>query len=135
MRPSALSGRRIVLQTLAGAVLVSVSLISLGQAGKEESDEKKARKGAKAGKSIVLTVLIVGNDKPVAQAEVKAVFSGGVEATRFTSESGEATFHSAGKGKVSVRVIATGWASAMQDITLKEGTQRVTVELSPLGGK
>lgn len=135
MKPVALSGRRIVLQALAGAVLASVSLISLGQAGKDESEEKKAGKGAKSGKSVMLTVLVVGNGKPVAQAEVKAEFSGGAEATRFTSESGEATFHSAGKGKASVRVIATGWASAMQDITLKEGTQRITVELNPLGGK
>jgi hypothetical protein len=135
VKPSAFPRRRMFLRTLAGAVLVPVSRLSPGQTGKGDGDEKKGGKAAKAGKSAVLTVLVTGNGKPVSQAEVKALFSGGSEATRFTNESGEALFNSAGTGKGSVRVIASGWASAIQDVTLREGTQRVTVELSPLAAK
>jgi hypothetical protein len=92
--------RRALLQVLASVVLVSTSSSSFGQSDKAEpgkadgksgkvTDEEKANKGAaKKGKPAVLTVVVIGKDKPIAQAEVKVKFpaSVGGEATLPTNQ-------------------------------------------------
>jgi hypothetical protein len=136
--------RRVLLQALASVVLVSTSRFSFGQpdkaeAGKADGEagkvtETESKGAAKKGKNAVLTVVVTGNDKLIAQAEVKVKFppSVGGEATLPTDQAGEATFNSAGTGTAKVRVIVTGWESVLQDVTLKEGPQRLTIKLNSL---
>ena len=142
--------RRALLQAFASVVLASASHVSLGQpvkpepgeagaqAGEVVDAEKDAEKGGKGatkkGKSAVLTVVVTGNNKFIAKAEVKIKFppSVGGEATLPTDQAGEVTFVSAGTGTAKVRVIVAEWESALQDVILKEGPQRLTIKLSPL---
>lgn len=124
--------------------LVWTSRFSFGQTDKGDGspdkagadkakDEMKAGKGAgKAGKGAVLTVIVTGDGKPVAQAEVKVMFNGGGEVTLLTNQSGEAPFNFAGTGGSTVRVIATGWKSALQEVVLKPGPQQLAIKLKPL---
>ena len=56
----------------------------------------------------------------------------GGESMLLTDGEGQATFKAVGSGKARVRVIAPGWASALQEATLKEGAQQVTITLTPL---
>ncbi len=115
-----------------------------GQPSKATDDEKGAKADAKKGKSALLTVVVMGDGKPVRQAEVVVTFPTGAggELTLPTGQDGEATFKSAGLGTAKVRVIATGWGSVLKEIALKEGPQRLTITLNsltqtkpPAGGK
>jgi hypothetical protein len=138
--------RRALLRAVAGVVLASTASSSFGQpatpepgkaegeAGKVIDTEKAGKGAAKKGKGAVLTVVVTGNNKLIAQAEVKVKFppSVGGEATLPTDEAGEATFNSGGTGTAKVRVIVTGWESTLQDVILKEGPQRLTINLNPL---
>jgi hypothetical protein len=157
MMPDMSPRRRALLQALASVVLVSASRVSFGaknddspdKAGPDKtepgkaagkagklSDEEKAGKGAaKKGKNAALTLVVTGNGKPIAQAEVKLFkFPPGVggELTTSTNPAGEASFNSAGTGAARVRVIAAGWVSVRQEVELKEGPQRLTIKLDPL---
>jgi hypothetical protein len=100
------------------------------------ADEKKGGKDtAKKGGNILLTVAVSGNGMPIAQAEVKIKFPKGAddEMTLPTDQAGEAVFKSAGKGVAKVRVIAKGWQTKGQDVSLTEEPQRVTIALTPQG--
>ena len=138
--------RRALLQALAGVLFVSRSSLSFGQSDKAApgkadakagkiTDEEKANKGAaKKSKPAVLTVVVMGKDETITQAEVKVTFpaSVGGDATLPTNQAGEATFNSAGTGTAKVRVIVSGWESALQTVVLKEGPQRLTIKLNRL---
>ncbi len=138
--------RRALLKAFASVVLVSTSYFSFGQpdkaepgkaegeAGKAIDADKGGKGAAKKGKSAVLTVVVTGDNKLIAQAEVKVKFppSVGGEATLPTDQAGEATFNSAGTGTAKVRVIVSGWESVLQDVILKEGSQKLTIKLNPL---
>jgi len=138
--------RHALSQALASLVLISTARFAFGQPDKLESGKTdgesgkvtNAEKGAKGvtkkGKSALLTIVVTGNDKLIAQAEVKVWFPPSVagEATLPTDQAGEATFNSAGTGTAKVRVIVTGWESVLQKVILKEGPQRLTIELKPL---
>lgn len=102
-----------------------------GEAGKAADAENAAKGTPKKATTAVLTVVVTGGDKPVAQAEVKVKFPPAVggEAMRPTNQDGEATFSSAGIGTAKVRVIAKGWESALQEIKLKDGAQRMAIKL------
>jgi len=159
MMSNSCSRRRVLWRALASVILVSTSRISLGlaknadeadKAGPDKTTPGKADGGpdkgtnqetgnkgvGKKGKGAVLTVAVTGNGKPIAQAEVKVMFppSVGGETTRPTDQAGEAIFDSAGTGTAKVRVIVTGWASALKEVVLKEGPQRLTIKLDPLPG-
>ncbi len=136
------SRRRLLSKTLAGVFLAVTSPLSFGRAKnddvqddavpeKAESDKVVAEK---KGKNAALTIVVTGNGKPLAQAEVKVKLPAGVggEATLSTNQSGEAIFNSAGTGTAKVRVIASGWESVLQDVILKGGPQRLTIKLTPL---
>jgi hypothetical protein len=100
------------------------------------ADEKKGGKDAgKKGKGTLLTVAVSGNGMPIAQAEVKIKFQKGAddEMIRPTNQAGEAKFESAGTGIAKVRVIAKGWQTKGQDVSLTEEPQRVMISLTPQG--
>jgi hypothetical protein len=132
-----LHGRRALLGAFASVVLARAWRLALGTAVADEARDKatedkgeagKARPGkadgeAKKGKGVVLTIVVMGDGKKIQQAE---------ESMLLTDRDGQATFKSAGSGTAKVRVIATGWASALQEVTLKEGTQQLTITLTPL---
>jgi hypothetical protein len=151
MMPSLFSRRRILLRALAGTILVSTPLFSFGQAkndgtsdksgadkgdGKAKDEKKGGKSAGKTGAGAVLTVVVTGNGKPVAQAEVKVKFPPGVggEATLPTNPAGEAIFNSAGTGTATVRVIVTGWESVLKEVVLKQGPQLLTIKLNALPG-
>jgi hypothetical protein len=157
MIPSTVPRRRVLLRALASALVASTSRLSFGRAGNDDARDKLvagapepskadgegdkvtdgqigSKAAAKKGKNAVLTVVVSGNDKPIAQAEVKVRFppSVGGEATLPTNQTGEATFNSAATGPAKVRVVVTGWASVLKEVTLKEGPQRLTIKLISL---
>jgi hypothetical protein len=108
-----------------------------GDSGKDAPatpNDKGAKGIGNKGKIATLTVAVVGNDQPVAQAEVKVKFppDAGNEVTLSTNTLGEAVFTSSATGTAKVRVIAPGWKSTLQDVALKEGAQRVTIKLAAL---
>jgi hypothetical protein len=143
-----LHGRRALLGAFANVVLARAWRLAPGTAVADEARDKatedkgeagKARPGkadgeAKKGKGVVLTIVVMGDGKKIQQAEVQVRFSAsaGGESMLLTDRDGQATFKSAGSGTAKVRVIATGWASALQEVTLKEGTQQLTITLTPL---
>ena len=150
MTPGFSARRRALLRALAGAILVAAPRRSFGQTGDAENVEDAPRPGtsngeeggdkngnegtAKAGTGTVLTVVVSGNDEPVAQAEVKVKFPPAVggEATLPTNLAGEALFNCPGTGTATVRVIATGWKSVLQEVMLQEGPQRLAIQLTAL---
>lgn len=137
-----LHGRRALLGAFASVVLARAWRLAPGRAVADEARDKamedkgpgKADGEAKKGKGVVLTIVVMGDGKKIQQAEVQVRFSAsaGGESMLLTDRDGQATFKSAGPGTAKVRVIATGWASALQEVTLKEGTQQLTITLTPL---
>lgn len=121
--------RRALVNALGAALLASAPCLSFGQGnGADAPDKAGARKGA------VLTVVVTGNGKPVDQAEVKVKLASraGSEATIPTDQRGEAVFKLPGTGAATVRVIATGWESLLKEVLLKEGRQKLPLELKSL---
>jgi hypothetical protein len=108
--------------------------------GKDKAEGKaKPAKGdgeAKQAKGAVLSIVVMGGGRRIGQAEVQVKFpaDSGVESMLLTDGGGSATFKAAGPGKARVRVIAQGWRSALQEVSLKEGEQQVTITLAPLAG-
>ena len=153
MMRNTLPRRRVLLQSLAGAVLVSTSRFPFGLSQPAESQEKagpgkagpgkangesggdngkeKGGKGAAKSKNAVLTVVVTGKGKPIPQAEVKVKFHGGEERLP-TDQAGEASFRSPVAGTAEVRVIVAGWESVLTEVVLKGGPQRLTIELKAL---
>ena len=147
MMRTTFSTRRVLLQAVAGLVLAASPVFAFGAAKDRDAPEKtpsdkdngknkeSSAKGAAAkSKGAELTVLVTGNGKPIRQAEVRVAFpsSAGGESKRPTDGAGEATFKAGKPGTVKVRVIASGWESALREVVLKEGSQRVTINLSSL---
>jgi hypothetical protein len=155
MIPNIFPERRNIMRAFAVLSLVSTSLISRVAFGREvgqatggiateaaedapdaPTDERKGGKDAgKKAKGILLTVAVSGNGMPIAQAEVKIKFQKGAddEMIRPTNQAGEAKFESAGTGIAKVRVIAKGWQTKGQDVSLTEEPQRVVIALTPQG--
>lgn len=154
MMLNAFPRRRVLLLALAGVVLVSRSRVAFGLSKHEESQDKvgpvkaeagkangesgkdngqeKGEKGTgKKSKSAVLTVVVTGKGKPIPQAEVKVRLPRGEE-KRPTNQAGEASFSSPVGGTAEVRVIVAGWESVLQEVVLKDGPQRLTIELRSL---
>ena len=79
-------------------------------------------------------MVVTGGDEPVEEAEVTVTFPAAIggEAKLPTDIGGEATFESRVPGNAKVRVIHEGWVSAFQEVSLKLGSQRVTIALEPL---
>lgn len=138
------TGRRALLQVLAGTVLVSTWRFSLGQADQAKpdkagveavkaSDAEKGKAGATKGPSSLLNVIVTGDGKPIANAEVKVklLHGAGGEAQLHTDSDGKASFKVSGTGAASVRILVTGWKSEFQDVELKEGEQELTIPLKP----
>jgi len=153
MMLTALPRRRVLLQSLAGVVVVSTSRFPFGlsrpagsqekagpgkagpgkangEAGKDDGKEK-GEKGAAKGKNVVLTIVVTGKGEPIAQAEVKVKFHGGDERLP-TNQAGEASFRSPVTGTAEVRVIVAGWESVLTEVVLQGGPQRLTIELKSL---
>ena len=148
MMANTIPRRHVLLQALAGVVLVSTSRFSLGLTTNAASQEKagpgrangesdkdtgkeKGEQGAAKSKSTVLIVVVTGKGKPIPQAEVKAKFQGGEERLP-TNQEGEASFRFSSAGTAEVRVIVAGWESVLTEVVLKGGPQRLPIELKPL---
>jgi Tfp pilus assembly protein FimT len=103
-------------------------------AGKTTAGDKTTKATNKKSEAAVLTVVVTGNGKPIAQAEVQVKFppSIGGESKQSSNAAGEATFKSPALGTAKVRVIAAGWESDLKSVELKEGPQKLTVSLNPL---
>lgn len=90
---------------------------------------------AKAKKSN-LTIVVSGGKKPTEQAEVRvtAVSQTGKtgEIRRFTNSRGQIVFSALDVGTVEILVIAKGWKTSRQQITLKAGDNPLKIELEPL---
>jgi hypothetical protein len=114
---------------------------SVAAADDSSTTEKAAGGHDKAGgaaanekKGSALTVVVLGNGKPIAQAEVKIKFpsSVGGDTTRPTNDAGKAVFNLPVTGAAKVRVIATGWTGVLQEALLEEGAQTLTIDLVAL---
>lgn len=134
---------RVGLQSLASAALfLAVPHLPHGLVAAEDpkpDQEHTQQPGAggaseKKKKEATLTVVVTGNHNPIVGAEVIVTLppGGGDEAKLLTNDHGEATCASSVPGVVAVRVIREGWVSARKEVTLKSGSQRVTIELEPL---
>jgi hypothetical protein len=136
-----------LLGALASFVLAPAWSLELGAAAADEAKDKAAGDKAESGKArpgnadgeakkakTVLSIVVMSGGKRIQQAEVQVRFpaDAGGESMLLTDGEGQATFKAAGSGKARVRVIAPGWASALQEVTLKEGAQQVTITRSPL---
>lgn len=73
-----------------------------------------------------------GKDRPVPGAEVKVLSPSGIDAEPRTNAEGTVTFKLTGPGIAKIRVIAEGWESALAEVKLKEGKQRLAVQLTTL---
>jgi hypothetical protein len=132
--------RRVLLLSLASATaLLIIPKFSQGQAAAEDAtQDEEAAEGGTGGatatpKLAVLTVVVTGDDEPVGEAEVTVTFPAiGGEAKLRTDTGGEATFESRESGVAKVRVIHEGWVSNLQEVSLKLGSQRVTIALERL---
>jgi hypothetical protein len=131
--------RRNLVFIAAVSCLAGLPALALAKDEKTKDDESPGKADAgkgtpKKSEGAVVTVVVTGNGKPISQAEVmvKLPPSVGGEIKLPTDSGGSATFKSAGLGAAKVRVIAAGWESALQNVTLKEGAQRVTISLNPL---
>ncbi len=120
--------RRVVLQALASLVL-GMTHRGFGQSA---SSEAAAPDAAAPGTGAVLTVVVTGNDRRIADAAVKFTSPASDEPERVTNENGEVTLQSPVLGPATVRVIAVGWQSVLQDVVLTAGPQRLTITLKPL---
>jgi len=139
--PRHLLQRRVVLQSLASAAaLLAIPHFSHGQAVAEEPTPNEAHDPNDTGGTTatpnlaVLTVVVTGDDEPVGEAEVTVTFPEAIggEAKLRTDTGGEATFESRESGIAKVRVIHEGWVSSLQEVSLKLGSQRVTIALERL---
>jgi hypothetical protein len=133
--PRYLLQRRVVLQSLASAAaLLAIPHFSQGQAVTEEPTPDNAGSATPTPKLAVLTVVVTGDDEPVGEAEVTVMFPEAIggEAKLRTDTGGEATFESRESGIAKVRVIHEGWVSSLQEVSLKLGSQRVTIALERL---
>ncbi|MCK9686039.1 hypothetical protein [Scleromatobacter humisilvae] len=85
-------------------------------------------------RSADLSVLATGKDQPVARAAVELKIEGDTSSNpeRNTGNTGEVTFKSVSLGSAKVRILAAGWVTAFCSISIKEGAQRLTVNLRPL---
>jgi hypothetical protein len=79
-------------------------------------------------KSSALKVVVTGDGKPVNSAEVTLKPAAGDEVKRFTNADGEANF-SVPSGPATVRVIATGWASKLREVTVADGNPKAEIVL------
>ena len=133
--PRYLLQRRVVLQSLASAAaLLAIPHFSHGQAVAEEPTQDDTGGATPTPKLAVLTVVVTGDDEPVGEAEVTVMFPEAIggEAKLRTDTGGEATFESRESGIAKVRVIHEGWVSSLQEVSLKLGSQRVTIALERL---
>jgi hypothetical protein len=139
--PRHIPQRRVVLLSLASATaLLIIPQFSQGQAAAEDAtQDEEAAQGGTGGatatpKLAVLTVVVTGDDEPVGEAEVTVTFPAAIggEAKLRTDTGGEATFESRESGVAKVRVIHEGWVSSLQEVSLKLGSQRLTIALERL---
>lgn len=84
-----------------------------------------------------LTVVVTskdptGKDQPVEHAEVKILSPMGPGGEPRTNAQGRVLFSLTGPANVKVRVIAEGWQSALVEVKLEEGKQRLQVQLTRL---
>jgi hypothetical protein len=131
---------RVGLQSLTSAALfLAIPHVAHGLVAAEnpKPDQEHAQEGAGTAekkKEAVLTVAVTGDHMPLEEAEVTVTLppGGGDDAKLRTDTHGEATCKSSVPGAATVRVIREGWVSARKEVTLKPGSQRVTIELEPL---
>ncbi len=90
---------------------------SAGDTGKPDEAAGKPGKDKPAS----LTVRVLGDGKPVAQAEVKIKFTSGAEEVRPTNDKGSITVSRVASGTAKVRVLADGWDSGRGEVDLKGG--------------
>jgi hypothetical protein len=106
-------------------------------ADKSGGENTEVSGGAKAKKSS-LTIVVRGGKKPSEQAEVRVtpISQSGEKKTseirRFTDSQGQIVFSALDVGTVEVLVIAKGWKTSRQQITLKAGENPLKIELEPL---
>ena len=81
-------------------------------------------------KAVPFKVVVTGEGKPVNNAEVILKPATGGELKQFTNGDGEANF-AALPGAAKVRVIATGWVSKRDDVTVAEGKATAKIALEP----
>jgi hypothetical protein len=136
--------RRFILVQLAATAWLTASGISAGWAihGEPGDDaanseaSKGAGKGAdkgadKGGKHAVLIVVVTGNNQALDKAEVIAPFGLPGELKKSTSEKGEVVFQALEPGTIKVRVLAPGWVGVLKPVTLKAGSQQMSINLVP----
>ena len=93
-------------------------------------DEAKAKKSS-------LTIVVTGGEKPSGQAEVRVtpVAQSGnkkiARITRFTNSQGRVVFSALSVGEVEIVVLAKGWETKRERLTLREGKNLLELELSP----
>jgi len=128
------SSRRSLLLVPAAGVFVAMLNWAVGSEKKGPGNGEAGKGAVKKVETALLTVAVMGNGNPIARAEVRITFppSVGGESTLPTGLTGEVTFKSVGLGTAKVRVIATGWTSELREVVLKEGSQRLTIDLKPL---
>ena len=86
-------------------------------------------------KPATLTVLVLGDDKPVVGADVKLKSNAGSEDVRLTNDAGSVTIVRAAGGVVKVRVLAEGWDSGLAEAQLTAGrVTTLTVKLKRQAG-
>lgn len=117
------------LATVALAIAVGASAEDqVPEASAPEASASMATSAKKPGKSATLKVLVTGAGKPVGSAEITLKAASGSELKRFTNATGEANFI-APSGMARVRVIATGWASKLSEVTVADGNPKVEIVL------
>jgi hypothetical protein len=134
MNTNSHSARLAMLSLLAAALLLGVTNRAPGMAATEDPPKVESVNAERnqPPELVPLTLVITGNGKPVAQAEVRISFpaeSGG-ETTLRTNERGEAVFKTDFKGNARMRVIASGWQSLMKEVAFKGAAQRLPINLS-----
>lgn len=96
--------------------------------GPAASAPSAAAPAKRTARTLAFKVVVTGDGRPVSNAEVTLKPVAGSEVTRFTGAAGEANF-SAQRGKARVRVLATGWASKLSDVTVADGNLRAEIAL------
>lgn len=104
----------------------------------QEPEEADAgRTGPHVCDNSSLVISVIGDGKPVAQAEVIVMYSPTGDAPEGCSEgkmpptnaAGQITFSSGGKGKVRIIVIAPDWDTCHDYVNLKKGQQTHQIKL------
>jgi hypothetical protein len=121
------------------ALLIGVLLYPAIGAGNNQDASEEGVVGAASDScdTSVLTISVVGNDKPVTQADVIVMYSPTGEAPVGCSEgkmpptndAGQITFTSGGKGRVRIIVIASDWDTCHDYVNLKKGRQTHQINL------